>query len=32
LAKTFGQILTDKMAPREALKAAEAEYNRRTGH
>jgi ABC-type glycerol-3-phosphate transport system substrate-binding protein len=32
LANMFGQILTDKMAPREALKAAEAEYNRRTGH
>lgn len=31
LAKMFGQILTDKMAPREALKAAEAEYNRRVG-
>jgi len=32
LAKMFGQILTDKMPAGEALKAAEAEYNRRTGH
>jgi ABC-type glycerol-3-phosphate transport system substrate-binding protein len=31
-AKMFGQILTDKMSPREALKAAETEYNRRIRH
>jgi ABC-type glycerol-3-phosphate transport system substrate-binding protein len=28
-AKMFGQVLTDKMSPREALVWAEAEYNRR---
>jgi ABC-type glycerol-3-phosphate transport system substrate-binding protein len=28
-AKMFGQVLTDRMSPAEALKSAEAEYNRR---
>jgi multiple sugar transport system substrate-binding protein len=30
-AKMFGQVLTDKMSPKEALAWAEAEYNRRGG-
>lgn len=30
-AKMFGQVVTNKMTPAQALKAAESEYNRRSG-